>query len=247
MFVFPSDCSGIPPLFMMGFGWGASPDQLIEAYDRVCESMNFVDCYSSDFIIELSKKMREADERFFLGESHFSRVLKRDNRNYTEYLADVNLIRKTWDSSEKMYRQADVWLSTMLYHSFNPGLDEGLNIRKKSTFFSYLSESTLGLKKASLEKPLKGFNNKIYITASKHAHLRDLINTDTQSFLLSHCGEYPFKQMDKPFDGIYLFKHGMFYVVKRAFKVQEFSQLISFGEKFTSLIRGLLDLEDDIE
>lgn len=240
--IFPVSYPGIPPIFL--FGLSTPQEQIILAYDRFCDSFNFKDCFSEEMVLELSENLIGMDEKLRNGESHFHTLLKRENGNYNEYLADITLFRKIWDSRSHSYEQADVWPSVMLFYKFDTGFEGQIHIRRKSTFLSYFSEGNLGLEKAKLENPLSGFEKRIFVTTSKYSPLQTLINADTQTFLLNHYGEYPFKLMDNPLDGIYMGKTGILFFVRRTLEENKINQLLMFGEKFTSLIRGLLDMEN---
>lgn len=239
MFFFPP---GIPPVFL--FGLSTPQEQIIRTYERVCDSFNFTDCFSEKIVLELSENFRGMDDQLRNSESHFHTLLKRENSNYNEFLADITFFRKIWDLRTHSYEQADVWTSVMLFCCFDTGFEGQIHIRRKSTFLSYFSEGSLGLKKAKLNTPLAGFEKRIFVSASKYSPLQTLINVDTQTFLMNNYGEYPFKLMDNPLDGIYMGKTGILFFVRRTLEENKINQLLMFGEKFTSLIRGLLDMEN---
>lgn len=241
MFIFPPGFPGIPPVFI--FGLGASQEKISDAYNRICDTLNFEGDFSDKLIDDLSKCFRDLDINLSLAEFVFQTLLKKDHPQYTSYLADVTLIKVKWNHKLSIYQKSEYWPSAMLHHRFDTGIEGQVRVRRKPAFFTLHSELMTGSDQIPLKNPITGFEDKILVTMREPAPLQDLINIDIQNFLLQQNGEYPLRLMDNPFDGIYIGKQGVFYIVRRTVKVKEISEIVMLGEKFTSMIRGLLDLE----
>jgi len=235
---------GIPGFPMIPvFIWGiVSRDKIIEFYNGICDTLDYEGFYDEDLISELIHFFKMMNDNLLMGEFEFQSLLKRETPDYPAYLADVTLIRKDWNPKFSKYQKTEYWPSVMLYHKFDPGFKGQIRIRRKSTFFSFVSESSFGLVKAPLDNPMPGFEKKIFVSCTKPAPLQELINADVQDFLLKEYGEYPLKIMDNPFDGININRAGIIYLNRRTLKDVEIRKFIMFGEKFTTLIRGLLEV-----
>ena len=212
-------------------------------YNRICD---FYDCepyFDADFIERMIDCLRKLDYKIDIADFEFKAVLRKKTEDYTAYIADLTIYKKDFvGRNQSRIDRTEIWPVNFLFHEFDTGIEGMIHIRRKATFFSYYSESSLELVKAPLDNPVRDFEKKIFVSQMESPPLNELIGIDVQEFLLGEYKNYPFTLMDNPYDGIYINKLGIFYLVRRSLKESEITKYLLFGEKLTSMIHGILNL-----